>query len=687
MWKKTYPYLKDSAFIDLIDNQKIKNQFIKLIVLDWDENPIQEIQGIATGGSISINGNSSVRRTCNLSMIVKKTEDTSIEDVNNLISIGRKLYLEIGISNNTGRYEEEYPIVWFPQGVFIFTQVSLSSSATSNLTLSAQLKDKMCLLNGECGGIFTSQIRFDKWNTVDENGLEVVESPTISTIIREAVNHWGKESLGKILINDIDERYKAVLSWYSSEPLYKITYQGNTILTTNKTEADPDTGKIEYGYRDDIGFSYLDFTYPEELIANPGDNICSAVLDKIKNFLGNFEYFYDIYGNFVFQEIKDYLNTTQATVVINNLNNEDYVIDIAKGKAVYDFSDSKLITSFSNTPQYNRIKNDFVIWGVRKGDNDINIPIRYHLSIDKKPKIGNVYPICLIENEDFYGNIYQEATSPLGFSSFSLFPTVGNSMFFYWDKSNDKIYEWDPENLEYVERADLELIRVITTDWRTELYLQGVEALSLGLEKNYYFAELEAEWPKIYDIAAEENEAGYYEGAFKEEYINHPWEVNYWLDFIDSEAAIGALNVNNIGRRSLSENKTEYNCVFEPEVPDIILINLEDAEEAAKIREECEARNQDYLQVDASIFKNIGIGGFKNSCFERVKNALYDLTSYNNSVSISAIPIYHLEPNTRITLANKENNIFGDYLIGSINIPLDISSTMSISAVKCNPKL
>jgi hypothetical protein len=50
----------------------------------------------------------------------------------------------------------------------------------------------------------------------------------------------------------------------------------------------------------DIGYSLTEFTYPGKLEASPGDTIIS-ILDKIKNTLGNFEYFYDIYGNFVFQ--------------------------------------------------------------------------------------------------------------------------------------------------------------------------------------------------------------------------------------------------------------------------------------------------------------------------------------------------------------------------------------------------
>jgi hypothetical protein len=59
----------------------------------------------------------------------------------------------------------------------------------------------------------------------------------------------------------------------------------------------------------DIGYIYTDFTYPGELIGDAGDTVCD-ILDTIKSTLGNYEYFYDIDGNFVFQEIKNYLNTT-----------------------------------------------------------------------------------------------------------------------------------------------------------------------------------------------------------------------------------------------------------------------------------------------------------------------------------------------------------------------------------------
>jgi hypothetical protein len=55
--------------------------------------------------------------------------------------------------------------------------------------------------------------------------------------------------------------------------------------------------KIEY--KDTAGYRLTELTYAGELIANVGEALTS-ILDKIKNMLGNFEYFYDVNGRFIF---------------------------------------------------------------------------------------------------------------------------------------------------------------------------------------------------------------------------------------------------------------------------------------------------------------------------------------------------------------------------------------------------
>ena len=59
--------------------------------------------------------------------------------------------------------------------------------------------------------------------------------------------------------------------------------------------------KVTYG--DTAGYRFTDLTYPGDLIGNIGENLTS-ILDKIKNMLGDFEYFYNLDGQFVFQKKK-----------------------------------------------------------------------------------------------------------------------------------------------------------------------------------------------------------------------------------------------------------------------------------------------------------------------------------------------------------------------------------------------
>ena len=433
-------------------------------------------------------------------------------------------------------------------------------------------------------------------------------------------------------------------------------------MTTNYADA---AGKAYtmYEYGDDVGFIFTDFTYPNELIENAGSSVVT-VLDKIKGVLSNYEYFYDIYGNFVWQEIKNYLNTTQVKVDLEKIVNEDYLVDQSKGKIAYDFTDSKLIASFSNTPQFNKIKNDYVVWGIRKTAMGNTVPIRYHLAIDTKPKTGNIYEVFMYEDPT---DGLTKAKAPIKFAAAANFPEQGAAGVFYYAEDLKQIFIWETDS--YRMLSNTELRKVKTTDWRTELYLQGAVAEPLGVESNYYYTELSAEWPKLYDICqkteTDENGETIYTGGFRPEVLKHPSDIDYWLDFIDTTTAIGALSISNIGRRTYVVNSNDINCVFEPEIPDYVLIKKGQKDTDEK-RQECEDRNQAYIQVDEAIYDMLAVGGIPNGAFTEIKNLLHEYTSYNETIQIQTIPIYHLNPNIRIgvydkyyinTFCNKWNNV------------------------------
>lgn len=707
-----YPYLIDTDFLKKFDQITIKEQFVKISVLTFQEKIIREIQGEVTTGSISVDGNSSVRRTANLTLVAPEA-DNDLTDINHILSLNKKIRLEIGFTNTTNQYKE-YKILWFPLGTYVIINASLSSG-TSGTTISLQLKDKMCLLNGECGGVIPAPTVFHEYDTINEKGELVTSQPTIEQIIRELVNHYGGEQLGRIIISGIDTKVKKVVKWLGDIPLY-IRENQSTNMVTYTTEGTQDD--LSFNMGEDIGFIYSNFTYPSELIGDAGSTV-TDILDQIKETLGNYEYFYDLDGNFVFQEIPNFLNTKQSTSIIRQLEQsaENYVVDATKGRTVYRFNNRNIITSYTNNPQYNMIKNDFIVWGKRKNSDGKEFPIRYHLAIDEKPAINNLY-FVLLYDDDTDG--LQKVIIPTYYKSSEDAPEkrIDNNFICFVDRIENKlvIRTWEKDGITK-QQLDKKYTPcfVYTNDWRTELFFQGIMAENNGTDSNYYYTELKNEWTKIYKINAKQvdesvllkeninekkehlfpniqyiavdgddnfnySNLNVYIGSFREDVLNKPTNIDFFLDFIDSGADISKISIPNIGRRSKILNDDKINCIFESDIPDYVLIEKGQGKETQESRIECLKKGQPYVQVDSQIYDAIGQGGHLNSAYVAIQDLLYQHTGYNESISISCVPIYYLEPNTRIYVKDKFSGISGEYTITSFNLPLDISGTMSISA-------
>lgn len=669
-----FPYLKDSVFLKKFDELKLKEQYVKLIVLTFDEMPIQEIQGKVTGGNLTLDGSSGMRRTGNLSMIADEYEN-DLTDTKHLLSINKKVEVLIGFVNTTNEYTE-YDMLWFPQGIYVIISPNISHNS-DGVNISLTLHDKMALLNGECGGTLPASVTFNEIEDIDEDGNIQVTEPTIYQIIQELVNHFGGEQLGKIIISDIDNKIKKVMKWTGSTPLY--LYQEpaadgaiyNSFSTNyNELAARQAQGHgtiKEFSYGQDIGYILTDFVYPGELVGNAGDTVVT-ILDQIKNTLGNYEYFYDIDGNFRFQEIKNYLNTSYSTFLINEINADNYLVDYTSGKSVYTFEDANIIQSYSNSPQYQQIKNDFLVWGKRTSIDGNDVPIRYHLAIDSKPTVGNSYKVFFFIDPD---DGITKAKKPVEFASKSNFPDKGEASIYYYAADTGIIYKWATDAKTY-EQTQYTIETIKATDYRTELYMAGVASEPFGLDSNYYYTQLKNEWPKLYNIRNQK----FFEGV-----IDQPSDIDFFLDFIDTPTAISEFSVQNIGRRTTTLVDDSINCIFEPDNPDIVIIEA-GSENADSIQRECEARKQEYAQVRSEIYAMLLNGGALRSAYDEIKKELYQYTNYNEQISLTTLPIYYLEPNVRITVRDNQSGIYGDYMVKSISLPLDINGTMSLSCIR-----
>lgn len=763
--RRTYPYLNDSFyedansalkrrnFLKTIDNFVNQKQYVRLTLLNWNEEPLKEIQGVIVSGSLSKDGSSSIRRTCSLTASIDSGE-YDIENMSYDFAINKKIFIEIGVENHSNQFLD-YPILWFPQGVFFIASASASSSVSSAVSLQLTLKDKMCGLSGDVSGTLPAAVIFDEMDTQDASGAYVTKKVLVYDIIKELVNHYGGEDLNNIVIEDVPRRIKRVMKWTGSNPLYLVPKQSGSAGVVwyaayiDKPETLED-GTIEILSGQDCGYVYDDFVYDSELSANLGESVTS-VLDKIKSYLGNFEYFYDEFGVFHFREVKNYLNTTQATTLINDMKKHDYLVETTTGKSVYTFSDKDNIISISKTPQFNNIKNDFIIQGKRQGTNSQQqVDVRYHLCIDRKP-----LPVTSDERGNNYYNTYynlllytEESTQeikaafPTVYTTKNDFPSIGEFNTIYFDATNKFAYYWKDDTYKslkcsaYYPAVDtLSVSTVAETsseetqeeetkpvpapivnggylvkDWRTELYLEGMLAKKNGIDSgnyyakidsiagwqgdvlqyahncridtDYYFEELDAFWPQVYDLV-DQKFIGEKENA--ELLTSSLTDGNYFLDFIDSSTSdLGQFSVSAIGRRTDAVSSDTVNCLFAPEIPNIVFINADEDDKGRTKQQECEDNGMPYTQVRGEVFYNLATGGYKNGAFDQVKYELYLHTTYQNSVSITGLPVFYLEPNSRIELNDTSTNTYGDYNLNTISIPLGPGNAMTVS---CNQSI
>ena len=792
---KKYPYLKDIDFLNKIYGQHNRSVYVNITVLDWAERPLQEVQSKVISASMSVNGDSSVRRTANLSIKILDNSEL-YTNIDSLFSINKKIYLETGLSNGFAHLGEEYyssyPIIWFPFGVMIIEGCSVNHDI-SGITVNLSLGDKMCLLNGEAGGTIPASTNFESVDTIGSDGDLHSEWLPINRIIPEMVHHFGGEDINNIIVIDIPDRITQVMKWCGTNPLNIMesldvdyeTGQHQAYFTTINADYDEEKWSkrvILNGY--DAGCIYTDFTYPGELGAGAGDTVCT-VLDKIKNTLGNYEYYYDVFGRFIFQEIKNYVNTSEwKTLYQETYTRSDGEQTSEKdGSSIYlpytynprltDIYnlDTDFVISCSNSPQFNMIKNDFIVWGARKTEAGQTLPCRYHLAIEKRPDITEDYlvdaNICFdidmvdkvkkchivdIVRENEKGQAegsgvvirtlkalkYLYPTGEVGkyYAVFenggqtSIDPETQKEFILY---NTPSVYTWVtdvaayqrmlaeyskqmqdgvvPETeIEEASTAEAEAVAgyvklpyatyytsrnvskwcdqkqfVIPAggDWRDRLYFYGLVESRNGTEANYYFSELVTEWPKVYDV---ENHCYY------KEVMDAPTSLDYWLDLVDNDAILNEFSVDNIGRRSYAKTESGCNCVFEPDVPEYILVDTTDPDAIIDARtgmtlEDAIEMGLTIVNIDPAIYNSMITGGTYNSCYENVRQIIQDYTDYNNSVSITCLPIYHLEPNTRIYINDPDSGVQGNYLINSISYSLGNNGTMSISAKKINEKI
>lgn len=670
----------DKNFLKQLDLNRTKETYIKIISLTNEDLPVEEITGQATGGSINIDGTSSVRRSCSLSMTAIK-ENNIITD--KYWAYNHKFKLQVGLKNTIDSTQPD--IIWFDQGIYIISNFSISESISS-LTISIQGKDKMCRLDGTISGSLPAQHDFGKEEIKNADGSISFNLLPLYTIIREAVHEYAQEPMRNIIINDLDDYGYELMEYRGEKPMYlfvqsgdgdypdvlNITLNGDTEVKINETTScklndfenkgykfyslntldrnynnnatqiilnpDNNTGKgyvVKVQSGETAGYHQIILTYANDLILNTGEPI-TTMLNKITEMLGNFEYFYDTKGRFIFQKKNNYIQELFSPV------NGEIVEPIAAITPYsYKFDNKELIIQINDTPNVENTKNDFAIWGQRSGADGSIIAIHARYAVDKKPT----------SYVTITGKKYQDS-------------------------------EWDWRELIYQMASDYQKNRE-NSSFLTELEKANPQFIGGRTKYEQYYTDILSFWRQLYNPTPSEDEKenyfdanGYNEekaGAYwnKDVYLN-PSNLYFWFDFLDTEGELGKYSANKIGSRSKVINEPAIKSIYYKETPEVQFIILPtEAKELTKNNAYAKIQIQDNM---TGLFYRSTQG---NAAVSRANELISEYTATAEGVNLTCIPIYYLEPNTRIYIDG-----IGDCTLDRISYNLSYNGTMSISGNK-----
>ena len=183
------------------------------------------------------------------------------------------------------------------------------------------------------------------------------------------------------------------------------------------------------------------------------------------------------------------------------------------------------------------------------------------------------------------------------------------------------------------------------------------------------------------------DEDGKYESDYKgdrlwwnRDVFESPETINFWFDFLDTPGELQNFNVQSVGSRSKAINDTSIKSIYFRETPTVIFTD--------NITEENWLTGYKYIQIpEANIDSMFSISGQGKSAKDKLDELIYQHGYCIESATITAIPIYYLEPNVRVYIHDEDTNLDGEYIISKITLPLAYNGTMSITATKAAESL
>ena len=193
----------------------------------------------------------------------------------------------------------------------------------------------------------------------------------------------------------------------------------------------------------------------------------------------------------------------------------------------------------------------------------------------------------------------------------------------------------------------------------------------------------------FYDIITDDNGVetyGAFIGPWNKNVTENPSGLLFWMDFFEAESlGLGQFSVPAIGDRPKNSTNDSIRALIYEDIPDLILIEKELYQQYEVEGKLLNGYNYFYLNdvLNQYIEDNkIRISTRSLTAQESIDDLLYNNAYCNETITITSVPIYYLEPNTIISARDEARMVHGYYIINKITLPLDYKGTMQITAIK-----
>ena len=273
---------------------------------------------------------------------------------------------------------------------------------------------------------FKKNLPLDIQEIIDSNDSSIINFDALSSGLTNDIGtiFWSVKRVSQVSANNI-VTYERIYELYDENNPNKYNISKNTPLQVNDIVEVKKYTLAEITFGTDIGYRLTDLTYTGDLISGIGESLTS-ILDKIKQMLGDFEYFYDVDGKFIFQKKRNFVNTSWSHIMNNK--DETYVDYSANDtKFSFNFEGNRLMTAIANTPVLTNVKNDYSVWGHRKTLSGTDVPIHARYAIERKPKRYKAFNGVIYYTEDYDILLDEQISTQSWTKDSSLIPSFLNN--------------------------------------------------------------------------------------------------------------------------------------------------------------------------------------------------------------------------------------------------------------------